>query len=319
MREPWVRFLAWSEVLAGVAGVLSLLWAMAVYPQALPAWYVLLALSFFGANVVAGYWLLRRRSKGVPLSFAVQVLQVLVLNVGVAYVARAGIHLTAVVASTGAGLFAGPSATFAATPADTGGLDAFGLGYTLNIGWWLKPIRESHWALGVNVVALFFAIRLWPSSLWSIEPEALPATPSARFKWGVPAFTTALFIVAGWLTFGGSWPKPKARWALANGDTVEILVYNNQYDAGYRVQEKTVDARHYLWVQFRSDLADVGKDHRDAVAIAQVACPQADSMGIHRVLVQPSQKRLFGLVTYSRSYWFDAGPAPRCEERSRSP
>ena len=313
MREPWVRILAWSELLAGAAGALLLAWTFVVSPFALPDWYIVFVVAFFSANIVAGYLLLGARSAGVTLSFVLQALQVLVLNFGVAYVARAGIHLTAVVASTGAGVFAGPSATFIAYPTGTGGFQDF-LGFSLNIGWWLKPMRQAHWAVGVNLAALYFAIRLWRSSLWAPQAKAEPR-PTMYFKWGVPVFAAVLFIVTAWLAFGGSDKGPNPRWALPNGDTVEILVYNNEYAAAYRLPEKTVEARHYLWVQFRSDLTDRGKDHLDAVAIAHVVCPHADSLEIHHVMVQPSRKKFFGLVTYSSTYWFDAGPA-RCDEAS---
>ena len=320
MREPWVRFLAWSEVVSGAAGVLSYLWLLALYPG-IPTLSALLALTFFGANVVAGYRLLRGRGSGARLSFVLQILQVLVLNAGVAYIARAGLHVTFAIASTGAGFFAGPSASFAAVSSSNGGgFNAAGIGYALTLGWWVEPIQQAGFAIGINFVALFFTMRLWRSPLLTHEDPVPPvvslrSSPIYR-RWALPVFMAVLVVVGLWVALGGydRLTKPNPRWALPNGDTVEILVYNNQYEASYRIQEKTVQASHYLWVQFRSDLTDRDRDHGAAVAVAQVVCPHADSLDIHRVQVQPSRTRFWGFYRYTRTYWFEAGPAGRCEE-----
>ena len=318
MKQPWVRFLAWSELIGGVAGFLSYLWLLALYPG-IPAVSALLALTFFGANVIAGHRLLRGRGSGARISFVLQIVQVLVLNAGVAFIARAGLHVTFAIASTGGGFFGGPAAAFAAVSSTVGGFSTPGLAFDLGVGWWLKPIKEAHVAIGINFVALFFAMRLWRSPLLTLEdpaprPLALPSLQ--KYRWlALPAFIAVVVVVVIWVALGGyeRLTKPNPRWALANGDTVEILVYNNEYSAAYRFQERTVQGRHYLWVQFRSDLTDRDRDHGDAVAVAQLLCPHADSLDIRRVLVQPSRTRFWGFYKYSRSYWFDAGPE-RCEE-----
>jgi len=320
MREPWVRFLAWSELVSGAAGFVNYLWVLALYPGWILTWSTLLALTFFGANVVAGYRLLLGRGSGARFSFVLQIVQILVFNVGVAYIAHAGLHVTFAVASTGAGFFAGPSARFAAVSTTVGGLNAGGIGFALDTGWWLKPIEQAHFAIGINLVALFFTMRLWRSPLLMQEdPLPPPATlraPRNYRRWALPVFAAVVVVIAIWVALGGyeRLTKPNPRWALPNGDTVEILIYNNEYSASYRPHDKTFQARHYLWVQFRSDLTDRARDHGAAVAVAQVLCPHADSIDVHRVLVQPSRTRLWGLYTYSRTYWFEAGPAGRCEE-----
>jgi len=125
-----------------------------------------------------------------------------------------------------------------------------------------------------------------------------------------------MLLFAAWVGLGGSdrLTAPNARWKLPNGDTIEVLTYTNWHQASYSLAGKTVKGEHYLWVQFRSDFTDPAKDRRDVLAVAQILCPLADSAGVRRIKIEPARKRLLGLVTYTRSYWFDADSGGRCNE-----
>ena len=113
-----------------------------------------------------------------------------------------------------------------------------------------------------------------------------------------------MLVVCAVVFFNDPGP-PKHRWKLPTGDTIEILTYENWYEGSVSMISKRVEGAHYLWVQFRSDFTDPDGDRRRARGVAQVLCRGADSMGIARLKVEPTRKRFFGLVTFSRPYWFE--------------
>jgi len=77
VRQPrWLRFLAWMELLGGAIGILVYFGVSVTYPTLFPTWHNLLAVAFFGANIVAGILLVQERENGLVLSFIVQLLQV---------------------------------------------------------------------------------------------------------------------------------------------------------------------------------------------------------------------------------------------------
>lgn len=137
------------------------------------------------------------------------------------------------------------------------------------------------------------------------EPAAaIPNAAKPRVRaWGL-RLTLVAALLAGALVLWSEAAPPNQLWTLPSGEMIEVLSYQTVYDANYRPVTKKVEPRHYLWLQFRSGLTDSEGDRRRVLALAQILCFRADSLGLRRFLVEPARKRFFGLVTYSRPYWF---------------
>ena len=117
---------------------------------------------FASISFLAGVLLIGRHSSGVTLSLAVQLAQIVSANVGWRYVFLVGPKVTWVVASLGTGLSVGGGGLLALTATATDGtLNAIGLAADVNLGFMPKPLAEAGWAVGVNLVAVYFARRLW--------------------------------------------------------------------------------------------------------------------------------------------------------------
>ena len=231
-RQPprWLRFLAWMEILGGAIGLLAYLTGAIASPYTLPTWHHLLAVAFFGANLIAGVLLLQAREHGVALSLLLSLLQVVFWDSGIAWVARAGLHLTPLIASTGAGIYAGPAAEFLGhTVTTTTFGTGTGLGFALKIGWFVKPLDQATFACGVNLVALYFTLQLW--RLLRTTPQAAPvamvAQPPRRSldRWSLTLATGAVAVVGLFMLFSG--PKsiyhPHRRVLVTTGDTLEVF------------------------------------------------------------------------------------------------
>jgi hypothetical protein len=310
-RNRWIDVLAWMEIIAGAVGLLVYVWIPLKYPRGLPAWHLVLGVLFFGANIVAGMLLRDRRPVGFQSSFILQLLQVLVLNFGTMVVFRAGLHVTGVIASTGAGVFAGPASVFTIYPSPDGDFNGSGLAFALKFGIFFYPLKEAKWAVGVNLVALAFARRLWLSMT---APAGIAAAPGrVTPPWLLRGVISAVGILCLWIAIGGpSWGTYAKQWPLATGDTVQILKYVKQYNANYMLNERGLRFERYMWVQFRSDLQDTARDHANAVAVAALVCPEAIRQGLHQVLVEPTASS--GIVTNTFRYWFDTDSTGDCQE-----
>jgi hypothetical protein len=310
-RDRWIDVLAWMEIIAGAVGLLVYVWIPLKYPRGLPAWHLVLGMLFFGANIVAGMLLRDRRPLGFQSSFILQLLQVLVLNFGTLVVFRAGLHVTGVIASTGAGVFAGPASVFSIYPSPEGDFNGSGLAFALKFGIFFYPLKEAKWAVGVNFVALAFARRLWISMT---APAGLAAAPRHLTPpWLLRGVISAVGILCLWIVLGGpEWGTYAKQWPLATGDTVQILKYVKQYNANYMLNKPGLQFERYMWVQFRSDLQDTARDHANAVAVAALVCPEAIRQGLHQVRVEPTATD--GLLTNTSRYWFSTDSTGNCQE-----
>ena len=137
---------------------------------------------FASVTFLAGVLLVGRHASGVTLSLVVQLAQVVSANAGWRYVFLAGPKLTWVIASVGTGLFMGGGGLLALTSAATDGtLNAVGLGADMNIALMPRPLSEASWAVGINLIALYFARRLWRlrTELSARPPVTATTTPSA--------------------------------------------------------------------------------------------------------------------------------------------
>jgi glucose dehydrogenase len=140
MNRKWDQLIAWSELLGGLAGLVVLLPVTAIQRVALlgPMYYLGAGLGFLAA-LVAGVLLLRRKQFGRELSLVVQLLQVVQLTaLGWKIQYATGIQALIKI---------GPG-TFQLSP----GVNA--------AVWFAPPLVPAHWAIGVNMFALWAAIYL---------------------------------------------------------------------------------------------------------------------------------------------------------------
>jgi len=317
---PWLRFLAWMELLAGIIGLLSYSNVAIAYPSWFPVWHNLLAVAFFGANILAGILLLQGREHGVALSFMIQLLQVVFWNSGVVWIARAGLQLTPVISSTGAILYGGPAAEFMAHTVDTTFFSGnSGVAFSLTLGWALKPLDQASFACGVNLVALYFTLKLWQHlGAAQRNPPATDAPPARAgwARWSLPAAGGFIGLVGLFMLFGG--PKsvnpPHPRWIIATGDTLEMLYSGPWYEASVGLASKSVNAGHFYLVQYRSDIRDPARDGANSVALAQLVCRHADSLGMTRIVVRPFRRQFGGFFNYWMNYRFAVDTAARCSQ-----
>jgi hypothetical protein len=92
----------------------------------------------------------------------VQLAQILSLNAGWRYVFLAGPKVTWLIASVGTGINVGGGGLFIVTnvPGD-GTLNAVGLAADISVGIMPAPLEAASWTIGINLVAIYFARRLW--------------------------------------------------------------------------------------------------------------------------------------------------------------
>jgi hypothetical protein len=318
-QPPWLRFLSWMEIVSGAVGLLTYALATGFNPTLLPKWHHLLAVAFFGANVIAGVLLVQQRPNGLAVSFIVQLMQVVFWNSGIAWVARAGLHITPVIASTGFGVFTGPATEFFSYPVETTSFSPGpALAYALRIGFFVKPLADATFACGVNLVALSFTLRLWRQlSLPSPAPAVSPRYDHPFARWSLPVTVAAVVLVGLLVVFGGpgSGTRPMARWPVSTGDTLAVLWAGVWYEAGIRLDKSVTAGRYYL-VRFDSDFSDRARDRANSAAVARLVCRYADSVGVKSILVQPSQ-RAYGVLTTSLSYRFTVDTAAHCSAAAR--
>lgn len=317
VRQPqWLQFLAWMEIISGVAGLLTSIIVTGLAPTLLPTWHHLLAVAFFGANIIAGILLVQERENGLALSFIVQLMQVVFWNSGIAWVARAGLHITPVIASTGFGVFTGPAAEFFSYAVETTSFSPGpGLSLLFKIGIFVKPLSDATFACGVNLVALFFTLRLWRQLSVPSSPPAVSARSTHPFaRLSLPVTVGAIALIELFIMFGGprSGPRPIARWAVSTGDTLAVLWSGVWYQADVKLADNSVNAGRSFRVSYRSDFHDVARDRANSAAVAQLVCRFADSIGVKRILVQPSRSAYGGWLTTFQSYRFTVDTAAHC-------
>ena len=162
MQQGWVRILGWFQI---CGGLLAVVWSVTTRASA-PGTATLslpLITAFAGAlSIGAGILLHRAPRVGVPASLGIQLAQIASFNAGWRYVFLAGPKLTWVIASVGTGLYAGGGGLFYLTDAPHDGtLNAIGLAAGVNISIMPSPLATATWAFGINIVAVYFAVRLW--------------------------------------------------------------------------------------------------------------------------------------------------------------
>lgn len=162
MNEKGLRFLALSEIAGGLLLILGIVSSLALAPQFIPPWNVPLATAFALLAISAGTLLLKRDPKGIPLSLLAQTLQAVSIGAGGRFVALAGVRISLVIASTGAALFLdGGGAFHLSTSAPDGSLEALGTLIKLHLGANAQTLNDSTRTIGINFLAIHFAVRLF--------------------------------------------------------------------------------------------------------------------------------------------------------------
>jgi hypothetical protein len=162
MEQGWVRAVAYFELVGGILVVGGGWFPKHSAGGDLIVSFPLVVLSASGLSIAAGLLLLNREHGGVLMSMLVQACQIVNINIGWRYVFLVGPKVTLVFASTGAALYGGLGGLFtlSSAPAD-GTLRASGVGADVNFRWMLHPLDAATWTVGINVLAVYYFVRLW--------------------------------------------------------------------------------------------------------------------------------------------------------------
>jgi len=161
MRHAWVRFIGWCEIIGGVLMVFGVWQVTHVEAGNTHLLFSPIAWGFSALSVVGGYQLLMARPSGIVLSVFVQGLQIVSVNAAWRYVFLAGARLMFLVSSVGLRVSAGGGGAFIFTSAPPDGtLSAPGLALSFNFSI-MGELEKATWALGINLVAAYFFVRLW--------------------------------------------------------------------------------------------------------------------------------------------------------------
>ena len=162
MRQSWVRWLACFEIV-GALLILGGGWyrrhnALGDPVISLPIVTYVAAAFTLGA----GGLLFAEERAGLAMSLVVQCLQIVQLNYGVRFVLLAGPEINLLLSSVGVRVEAGGGGAFALLSAPPDGtLLASGVSGEANAGFMAHQLSTATWALSINVVALYFFVRLW--------------------------------------------------------------------------------------------------------------------------------------------------------------
>jgi hypothetical protein len=147
---------------------------------------------------------------------------------------------------------------------------------------------------------------------------SVPPPARRRNPWFRLGGIIAVLFVATWMVFGGyeRLTAPNPRWKLPNGDTIEVLTFDNYYQGSYSLTGRGISGAHYLRLRFRSTLDHPARDRSDIRAAADIVCPMADSAGVRQLLIQPTRASFFDLISVSRDHVFRVMSGGNCEEIS---
>lgn len=179
MKPPWMLLLAATELLGGIFVIAGYALIQVMQPNYLAFWQIAMAVGFGVFATSAGVALLRSHRWGVPLSLALQALQLVAISSTshFRFVSLAGIKVRLVVASNGGALLFGGGGEFLAIPFNPNG-SIKGLGNELEVGLYFgdKPLEAAALTVGINLAAAFFAWRLFVYR----KPIVVPAAELAN-------------------------------------------------------------------------------------------------------------------------------------------
>lgn len=174
-----IKVIAVFEILGGICvGIGYVMFLRSGY-RFNPKWQAYPGLAFALLATGAGILMWRERRWGVPLSIAVQALQVLSLSLvaHVRYVALAGPLLQFIASTTGVYFELGGGGNFVAVPwSDDGTLGALGASFSVGTGYHPQPLSESTFTVGVNVAAAYCLWRLIAFAAASRKSAHVPGT-----------------------------------------------------------------------------------------------------------------------------------------------
>jgi hypothetical protein len=169
------RLLAAFQILGGLCASLGALILVDASQGELRFTLPLLPIVLGAASVVGGFLLFVRETAGLRLSFWVQLAQVLSFSTGWRYVFTAGPRLVWIFSNlgTGAELGFGGSGIGTTVPSD-GTLLAIGASVQVHLGFFDGPLASAQWTVGLNLVAIYFAYRLYQDLRPHGGPFGLP-------------------------------------------------------------------------------------------------------------------------------------------------
>ena len=176
MEQRWVQVLGAFEILGGLLCLAGSITIKSLQVTDFRISFPLLATAGSLFSATAGGMLLKRQPTGVRLSLLLQLAQVISFNGLYRYVYLVGPRVLWIIASGGTGIVVGGGGEFVlTTDVPDGTLNAPGVSGSVILGLMPTPLAQSSWALGLNLVAIYFAARLW--DLWN-DLKSPPASTS---------------------------------------------------------------------------------------------------------------------------------------------
>jgi hypothetical protein len=297
LNAPWVKVLGWCELIAGISGFTLLIAGAGVHPASYSRWDLTLAIGFLGTSAAAGFLLLRQKRAGLELSVWIQALQVVGFSAGLRFVAHAGPYITAVVATTGAGLWGGGGGEFIARGAVDGQLNAIGTGFSANVGFFLEPLKTASVTVGINLLAIYFLVQLLRLQKALPRPEVASSSRRRHLTIIPWAIAGATVLLLGTVLFA-----PTKTLNLPDGRHFDLIEYERNTLALYNPRKRTWEREDRLLVKYYSDYGTTDSMLAEARGLAPRFFGVADSLGLRAVLLNPSRPLLargFPLVVTS--------------------
>lgn len=315
MDAPWIKVLGWCELVAGATGFIMLVFSAATYPVGYTRWDLTVAVAFLATSATAGWLLLRQKRTGLRLSIWIQVLQVVGVSAGLRFVAHAGPYITVVLATTGVGVWGGVGGDFIARGAVDGLLNAIGLNFNVNFGFFADPLKSASATVGINLIAIYFLVQLL--RLKKVIPHPMSSDSPSRSHLANLLWLGAAAIM---LALGGVLFTPTKALTLPDGRHFDLLQYDRNTLALYDPKSGTWDREQRLLIKYYSAYGTSDSMLAEARTIAPLFFPVADSMELHIVLLNPSRPLLargFPLLVTSWSARFVRDGAGVWKEQPR--
>ena len=284
---PWIKVLGWCELVSGASGFIMLVLSAATYPRAYTRWDLTSAVAFLATSAIAGLLLLRQNRTGLRLSIWIQALQVVGFSAGLRFVAHAGPYITVVLATTGVGVWGGVGGDFIVRGAVDGLLNAIGLNFNVNFGFFADPLKSASATVGVNLVAIYFLVQLL--RLKKVLPQPVGSDSPSRSHLAKLLWLGAAAIM---LLLGGALFTPTRTLDLPDGRHFDLLQYDRNTLALYDPKSGTWDREQRLLIKYYSTYSTSDNMLAEARTIAPLFYSVADSMGVHIILLNPSRPLL---------------------------
>jgi len=287
MDAPWIKVLGWCELVAGASAFIMLVLSAATNPVGYTRWDLTLAVAFLATSATAGLLLLRRNRTGLRLSIWIQALQVVGFSAGLRFVAHAGPYITVVLATTGMGVWGGVGGDFIVHGAVDGLLNAIGLNFNVNFGFFADPLKSASATVGINLIAIYFLVQLL--RLRKSLPRPMSSDSPSRNHLSKLLWLGAAAIM---LVLGGALFTPTKALNLPDGRHFDLLQYDRNTLALYDPKTGTWDRQQRLLIKYYSAYGTSDSMLAEARNLAPQFFRIADSLGLRMILMNPSRPLL---------------------------